>query len=226
MDVRDYDQAFVEKIGATLNSGKGWFVQVTDINDTAGDPLDIPVEFDLPEEWWDDLDEYGVQINPTSGDRALLGINVKRVDIVPNPSRFLPNYKAREISDSEPNTWNYQAVPSQPVTMLYEVQMAAESQHHMNQLLEHMVAKMPMKGFGTVLTVSGRKMPFRINSIRNETDDETKGQRKFVHCYTYAVDAWLTSTECEKIKQVLSVDITFEDYDPKTFEETVTVTDS
>jgi len=212
MDIRKYDLAFVEKLGATPVAGRGYFLQdVPGLVRRDGSALPVPVLFDLPEEWWDERDVYGVELAP--GERVVCGINVKRMDIVMDPSRFLPNFKARELSSNPdtPNTWNIQKHQSIPVTILYNVQLVTESQVHMNKLLEHTFLKLPPEGFGTVLTVDNRLIPFRVQSVRNETPESTKGARKFLHEYTYAVDGWVTSTECEKIKQVLSIDITVED---------------
>lgn len=221
MDIRKYDEAFVTKIGAVSVPGRGYYVEVVGITNDAGAQVPVPVMFDLSEEWWEDRDKYGVDFD---GERQLVGVNVKRVDIIPDPSRFLPNFKARELSDNPdyPNTWNIQKIQPKPVTILYDVQMVSESQYHMNQLLQHMMVALPSQGFGTTLTVDNRVTPFRAQSVHSETKEST-GKRKFVHQYTYAVEGWVTSTECVKIKQILSVHVTFEDYDEKTFEETVII---
>lgn len=223
MEIRKYDLAFVTKLGATAVPGQGYFLDAG-LTKRDGSPLLVPVLFDLPEEWWEDRDAYGVEV--AAGERVVCGVNVKRVDIVPNPSRFLPNFKAKELSTNPdtPNTWNVQKHQSIPVTILYSVQLVSESQFHMNRLLEHTFLNMPLSGFGTVLTVDNRLIPFRVQSVRNETPDDTDGARKFLHEYTYAVDGWVTSTECEKVKQVLSIDITVED--GAGYLNTVTVTEN
>lgn len=222
MEIRKYDESFVAKLGGVRVPGRGYFVEVSGIENDAGALVPVPVLFDLPEEWWNQRDQYGFVID---GERMIVGVNVKRMDIVPDPSRFLPNFKGRELSTNPdfPNTWNVQKVQSKPVSIMYEVEMVAESQYHMNMLLQHMMQALPAQGFGTVLTVNDRLMPFRAQSVHSETKDETNGPRKFVHRYTYIVEGWVVSLECEKIKQILSIDITFEDQTEDGFVDTVTV---
>lgn len=190
MDFRVYDTAFVSKLGASTRDGeRGYWL------DVPGAENPVPLLFDEPEEWW---------IKYT-----LPAVNVRRVDLVPDPSRFLPGFRAYEKSESTPNTYNRQVGSSLPITLLYEVQMAADRQHDMNALLTHTLMRLPVAGYGTTINAFGHAMPFRANSIRNmEWNRKKKDGRLFMWSYTYAVDAWIASTQCEKVPQILQVDVT------------------
>jgi hypothetical protein len=194
MDFRTYDTAFVDKLGSAMIGGKRHLV-VTGIEAPVG------LLFDRPSEWWQ---EY-----------TLPGVNVRRVDLVPDPSRFLPGFLPYEMSTNPdtPNTFNRAVAPPQPITILYEVEMAASSQQDMNALLVHTTLRLPTRGYGTTINAFGHSMPFRANSIRNlswNQSENKKDGRKFAWSYTYAVEAWITSTECVKVPQILQIDLTIE----------------
>lgn len=192
MDFKTLDTAFVTKLKAYVVTGEGYKVDVANLGT-------VPVQFDLVEEWWTDY--------------TLPSINVRRVDLVPDPSRFLPGFVAYELSDNPdtPNTYNRQSVPSQPVTVLYTVELAADSQSAMNALLVHNMLALPAQGYGTTINAFGHSMPFRASSIRNKTSKKAKEGRKFIWEYTYAVEAWVFSTACVKVPQILQVDLTIQE---------------
>lgn len=195
MDFKTYDSAFVAKLGGALITGrKGFWLTVSGIASP------VQLLFDEPEEWWT---EY-----------TLPGVNVRRVDLVPDPSRFLPGFRAYELSENPdtPNTYNRQVGSSIPLNILYEVELASDQQLEMNALLLYTTLKLPTAGYGTTINAFGHSMPFRANSIRNLAWNASKKDgRKFAWNYTYSVQAWLSSTECEKVPQVLQVDVLVED---------------
>lgn len=196
--LRSYDQAFIERIGAEVEGGE-YKVRVKNLlGQETG--LVVPVKFALPEEWW--------------GKYELPGIHVRRMALLPDPSRRLPGFRGKERSESTPNTWNIQKYPSVPINILYEVELATEKQTHMNALVEHMLVALPPEGYGSFLTVFGTVIPFRQTAFKDRTKYETKEGRKFLYNYTYTVEAWLSSLECEKVPEVIGIDVTVEENDP------------
>jgi hypothetical protein len=192
MMLRDYDLAMVTKLGGVLTSGE-YLAEVAGIDDT------VPVLVAIPEEW--------------TGKAQLPAINVTRMALIPDPSRFLPGFTGMELSTNPatPDTWNIQSTPSQPINLMYGVTLAAKKQLEMNALVEHCLLKLPLQGYGSVLSVFGSFIPFRSGGFKDKTDYKKSQDRVFVYQFTYVVEAWITpSLECEKVPQILSSDVTAE----------------
>lgn len=194
--LEDYDTAFVTKLGATLDTADPQRPRY--VVAVSGIASPVEVGFGLPEEWYK---RY-----------TLPGINVSRMDILPDPSRMLPRFKGKELSmnPDTPNTFNIQKEPTIPVDLLYKVELAAESAQEMNALVMHSLLKLPTQGFGTYISVFGHIIPFRSLGVKDRTDYDTTDGRVYRYEYTYVVEAWLASLECLKVKQILTVDLSFE----------------
>lgn len=193
--LRDYDLAVVAKLGAAEVSAPKPYYAVT----VAGVQGEVRVGVGLPEDWYLDFN--------------LPAINIRRGAMLPAPSRALPNFRARERSTNPatPNTWNIQAVPSQPVNLLYEVELAATSQTHMNHLFTYLMATLPASGWGTYLSVEGAAVNYQGTGAKDKTDYYANDGRKFVHVFYYTVEGWFTpSLACEKVPEILAVDISLE----------------
>lgn len=198
MRLRDIDQGFVNKMGATLDTTNPDrpFYKI----EVEGIKKPVPLLFGFGEEWWQDY--------------SIPAFNVTRLDILPDPGRRLPGFRAKEISENPatPNTFNIQKDPPEPVLILYQVDMVAESQTDMNAMLEHCIFKVGSQGIGTFLTVFDRVVPFRLSSVMNlsERRRERKQGRLLRWTYTYVVEAWLATTECIKVPQILVTDVAVE----------------
>lgn len=201
MDFKAYDTAFATKLGAAADpGGRGFVVEVAGVGT-------VDLFFDLPEEWWGEESAHG-------GKYTLPAINLRRLDLILDPSRHAPNFRPTEVSQSEPNMFNRMKGTAVPVTLLYGVQVAADSMHAINALQLHLLLSAPPMGYGANIEVHGRVVPIRSNSVRNLTQEgrtkRSKRGREFAWEYTYAVEGWIASTECVKVPQILQVDLTFE----------------
>jgi len=195
--LREYDTAVVQKLGAQVVTPAGarpyYAVAVPGISGA------VHVNVGLPEDWYKNF--------------SLPAVNVRRGAILPAPSRLLPNFRARERSTNPetPNTWNVQAVPPQPVNILYEVELAATSEAHMNRLTTYLMAAVPASHWGTFLTVFGTFTNYHGTGMRDKTDYATKDGRQFLYCFDYTVEGWFVpSLACEKVPEILSTDIALE----------------
>lgn len=190
--VKDYNSAIVTKLGGVVVGGK---YQAT----VPGITAPVPVTFGLPEEWWMTY--------------ALPGVSVVMKDLVFDPTRAIPGgYKLYELSTnpSYPNTYNRQKDPSQPYNFIYDISVAAESQTAMDALLEHVVLRLPSNAFGAYITVYGKNLNLRQMGFSNKSKGSTQDGRKFCYSFLYSVEGWLTSLECDRVKQILTTDITYE----------------
>lgn len=197
--VRPYDEALVAKLGAVTRPGEnGLWATV------AGLDAPVPVLFNGAEEWYKTF--------------ALPALGVKRHAIVAAPARRLPGFVGRELSTNPetPNTWNVQAAPPEPTNFVYSVVLAAASQAHLNRLIAHALWKLPAGGYGTVLLVDGKSIPFRQTGMRDKTQSHGTDGRLFIYAFDYTVEGWLVpSLECEKVPQILTVDIDLETHKPQ-----------
>lgn len=193
--LREYDLAVVNKLKAVVNSTPKPHYEAPVLGIAA--PVNVYVG--LPEDWFTKFD--------------LPGINVLRKMVTPAPSRRMPNFRGIELSTNPatPNTFNIQKDLPQPVNILYDVELVAASQAHMNALVMHLLKNVPSAGFGTFLTVDGETMNYESAGMRDETNLRSRDGRQLVQCFTYRVEGWfIPSLECEKVPQILSVDIALE----------------
>jgi hypothetical protein len=192
--LRNYDLALVEKLGAVLSDdGKKYTLAV------AGLPTPVELGMGLPEDWWEKF--------------TLPGVNVARLDMLPDPSRAQPAFRAIELSSNPatPDTYNVQKDQAQPVNLLYKVELATKTLGAMNALVEHSLLKLPLHGYGTYLSVWGATIPFRSQGIKDRTNYATREGRVIRYEYTYVIEGWfIPSLECEKVPAIGGVEFILE----------------
>jgi hypothetical protein len=199
--LQEYDAAFFTKLGATQTTtpdGRPYFkVDVAGVVNNAGQPQPVSLILGMPEEWFK---RYEVP-----------GIAVRRLAVMHDPERVQPGFQGTELSvnPDTPNTWNVQAQTSVPVRLLYAVQIKTDSMQDMNLILLYVLSKLPLgNAFGTVLQVGGRWMPFESRGVMDKTDYKVTEGRQFVYEYTYSVQGWIISLECQKVEQILTTEVT------------------
>jgi hypothetical protein len=104
-----------------------------------------------------------------------------------------------------------QTVPPQPTNILYLVELAAESMTEWNALVEHLIIKAPLNGYGTSVTVNTHAVNYRVMDMMDKTAMSTTKGRKFVYQVTYVVEGWLIPDPApQSMKQILTVETDLE----------------
>lgn len=192
--IRDYDVAVVTKLGG-LPTAAGSAYELTPAALTSP----VPLVFGQADEWWLSF--------------ALPAVNITRLGIYPDPNRLQANFRPAELVGS---VWQQQAVPSVPINLVYEIELAAGTQGEMLALVEHVLLALPPLGFGTSLSVYGRMIGYRANGMVDRTDYLTKQGRMYRYAFTYVVEAWVGSTDTVDVPAIDALLIQVERHPPQT----------
>ena len=202
---REYDLGLMTALGGTVQTDasdgvRKYMVNIADIT-----PV-VPVVLGPGQDWFHAF--------------SLPAIGFRRIAVAPAPERYLPNFRPTETGGSiPPGTIEVATKPPIPVNFMYEVEFAADRQDHLNFLLIHQMASLPMAGFGSFLTLWSGASVVNVRSVAvvDKSDDATKKGRKLCMSYTYVIEGWLfDENACVNVPLVQTIDV-------QTIESTVAV---